>query len=270
MDRKNLNAKEISYTLKGNRELPALVLLHGYLESRDIWESFIPLLTDEFMVIAVDIPGHGDSKVIAKEHSMELMADSIRALMDELGIENAHIVGHSMGGYVSLAFCKAFPQYARSCVLFHSGIYTDPPLKRENRDREIALVREGKKRQIIDSNIPRAFADDNLSTLQSEVLAAKKIAMRTSDEGIIALLKGMKTRSDMSRFAGSGALPVLLIAGKKDNYIPFEVALDMSKQGKGIELAVLDESGHMGFIEQTRESAGILKTFLKRQSFPLQ
>ena len=122
-----------------------VVLIHGYLESMYVWDDFVPLLTPEVRVVTVDVPGHGISQVLGEVHTMEMMADVMRGMLDALGIERATFVGHSMGGYISLAFCARYPERLDGLVLLSSSPNPDDETKRENRRREIALVRAGKK-----------------------------------------------------------------------------------------------------------------------------
>ena len=257
---------DIRFNLYGSHENPALLLFHGYLESLEIWEEFIPLLLDDYYVIAMDLPGHGKSGVFSSVHRMDDLAESAYFLISSLGIKKVHLAGHSMGGYVALAFREDFYYSSMSCVLFHSTCYSDTPEKKENRKREIELVKNGKKDIIINTNIPRAFADDNLEKFRSKVERAKKIAGDSDNQGIIALLNGMKERPDRSILLKDDNIPVLVIAGKKDNYIPFEVAEGLIEHGTNIELAVLENSGHMGFIEEREKAAMILKAFLNKHN----
>ena len=122
-----------------------VVLLHGYLESMLVWEEFIPLIYKSVRVITLDLPGHGISEVKGSVHTMDYLADVVSAALKALGIESAYIVGHSMGGYVALALCERHPEQVAGVVLLHSTPNPDSEEKRKNREREIALVKSGKK-----------------------------------------------------------------------------------------------------------------------------
>jgi pimeloyl-ACP methyl ester carboxylesterase len=143
-----------------------VVLLHGYLESMYVWDDFAPLLKDKVRVITVDIPGHGVSVVNGEVHTMEWIADVLRDMLDALAIERVTMVGHSMGGYISLAFCEKYPERLNGVVLLSSSPMADTELKRENRRREIALVKAGKK-DLLASVAPEAgFAEQNRKRLK--------------------------------------------------------------------------------------------------------
>ncbi|MFO7719364.1 MAG: alpha/beta fold hydrolase, partial [Gillisia sp.] len=103
----NYENTPIFYSTKGTGN--PLVFLHGFLESTKIWEPFIEKLSAKRQVICIDLPGHGKSGNISDIHTMELMADAVHAVLKHLRIEQVSLVGHSMGGYVSLAFLEKFP-----------------------------------------------------------------------------------------------------------------------------------------------------------------
>jgi pimeloyl-ACP methyl ester carboxylesterase len=245
---------------KGN----PVVLLHGYLESVDIWGEFEEELSKDNRVISIDLPGHGKSMPVCENQTMEIMADTVRAVLDHLDIGRAVIIGHSMGGYVTLAFAEIFPEKTYGYCLFHSHALADSEEKKLNRDREMDLVRSGKKSLIVNSNIPRAFADDNLVRLRSEVKKAKSIAMRTREEGIICALKGMKSRPERKRVLVESSVPVMIIAGKKDNYIPFSLYEQHFNLAKKTDVLILENSGHMGFIEEKEKSLDGIRKFLNQ------
>lgn len=256
----NLKNAKIRYSDRG-RGIP-LVFLHGYLEALEIWDEFTSVLENHFRIISLDIPGHGKSEIVSGIHTMDLMAEIVKELLDRLDIEECVLVGHSMGGYVTMAFLENYPDRLLAFSLFHSTPFSDNEEKKKNRDREIELVRAGKKDVLFNTNVPRAFANENLSRMANKVDFAVSIAEETPEEGIIALLEGMKRRPNRSGLLKDTTIPFLLILGKKDNYIHYE------KVGKKIELPtlgqrmVLDNAGHMGFIEEKEKSAGMVLNFV--------
>ncbi len=231
-------------------EGPCMVLLHGYLESMEIWEDFAGRIPGSYRLIIPDLPGHGRSGTWGDTHGMEDLAGGIRALMESEGIHKVFLVGHSMGGYVVMAFADMFPEKLLGYSLMHSTCFADSDEKKENRDREISLVLCGKKRQIVQVNIPKAFSAGNVDRMREEVEKARAIALGNSDQGIIALLRGMKLRPDRSHVLKDPALPLLLIGGMKDNYIPVEVFERLVGLAPHAKVLRLEESGHMGFVEE--------------------
>ncbi len=241
-----------------------VILLHGYLESLEIWGSFTTDLAARYRVIAIDLPGHGQSGIFSTIDTMAVMADAVKHVLDHLGIGRTVVIGHSMGGYATLAFEEIFPEITLGYILFHSHSLADPEDKKTKRDREISLVRSGRKMQFINVNVQNAFADDNLQRMQQEVKRALGIAGKTPDRGIICALEGMKARPDRRHVLKGSRVPVMIVAGRKDNYIPFPVYEQHFALAPDTETLVLENSGHMGFIEEKEEAVAGVFRFLDR------
>ena len=233
---------------------PVIVLLHGYLESLEIWSEFSAKLAEHCRVVSIDLPGHGGSGVFGKVHTMELLAQTVKSVMDFLNTGKYFLVGHSLGGYVALAFLELFPEYLSGLSLFHSHSLADNDEAIKNRNREIKMVENGKKDLIYMVNIPKAFATDNLEKFSEQVDNAKEIARDMPGEGIVAVLNGMINRPDRSEILTCTSLPFLWILGKKDNYIPYETIVKKVELPKHGKLITLENSGHMGFIEEKKKS----------------
>jgi len=231
-----------------------VVLLHGYLESLEIWNEFSADLAEHCRVVSIDLPGHGKSGVFGNVHTMELLAQTVKSVMDFLNTDKYFLVGHSLGGYVAIAFLELFPECLSGLSLFHSHPLADSNEAIENRNREKMLIENGKKDLIYTINIPKAFATDNLKRFSKQVDNAKEIARDIPGEGIIAVLNGMIERPDRSDILARTSLPFLWILGRKDNYIPYKdivKKIELPKHGK---LITLENSGHMGFIEEKDKS----------------
>ena len=252
----------ICYKIDGETNEKTIILLHGYLESIDIWNDFSKELARTFKVVCIDIPGHGKSEIISENQSFEDIADLIFSFSKTLNLDKFYLIGHSMGGYATLAFAKKYPETLNGFCLFHSTPFADSDEKKLARDKEIGLVKKGKKELICSVNIPNAFAEKNLTTFKNSVQSAINIGKQTSDIGIIVALEAMKKRQDMIDFLKNTNLPFLLILGKLDNYISYENAglkIPIPKNGKSV---CLENSGHMGFIEEQKESLKTIKQFI--------
>ncbi|MBO5044771.1 MAG: alpha/beta hydrolase [Alistipes sp.] len=239
-----------------------VVLLHGYLESMYVWDDFAPLLTPSVRVITVDIPGHGISEVKGEVHTMEMVADVLHQMLKSLEIERVTMVGHSMGGYVALAFCARYPEQLDGLVLLSSTPNPDTEAKHENRRREIALVRAGKKDALARVAPEAGFAEQNRRRLRSYIDDLTECVHITEDDGIVALLGGMMERADQNEMLRKSVVPQLFILGKKDGYIPVEVAEEIVANHPQAQVAWLEESGHMGFIEEPEACAEALLKFV--------
>jgi pimeloyl-ACP methyl ester carboxylesterase len=240
---------------------PALVLLHGYLESSEVWNGFGQSLSEDFRVIAIDLPGHGKSDVYGEVHSMEFMAAAIKDLLERLTTGKIFLVGHSLGGYVAMAFLELFPDMLSGYCLFHSHPFADSAAALEKRKREIEIVKKGKKHLMYPDNIKRMFADSNLEKFPEALQRSKDIASRIPGEGIIAVLNGMMQRPSRLSFMEEGRVPCLWILGAMDNYIPHDAITTGVNLPANAKVVTLKNSGHMGFIEEEDLSFRILRDF---------
>ncbi len=241
-----------------------VVLVHGYLESMYVWDDFVPLLTPHVRVVTVDVPGHGVSQVLGEVHTMEMMADVLHGMLDALGIGRATFVGHSMGGYISLAFCAKYPERMDGLVLLSSSPCPDDETKRENRRREIALVRAGKKDVLAHVAPETGFAVQNRERLKDYIDDLVEQVHVTEDEGIVALLGGMIARVDQNAMLRASRVPQLFILGRHDNYIPVEAAERFVADNPQAQVVWLEASGHMGFIEEPERCAAAILGFVLR------
>lgn len=239
-----------------------VVLLHGYLESMLVWEDFVPLLYKQVRVVTLDLPGHGVSEVKGEVHTMEYLADTLRAMLDELGIERCTMVGHSMGGYAALAFCERYPERLDGVVLLSSTPNADSDEKKHNREREIALIRAGRKELLARTAPGAGFAEENRRAMKDYIDDLTETVHLTEDDGIVALLNGMIQRRDMNDMLRSSKVPQLFILGCKDGYISEETAQAMIAGHPQAKVVRLENSGHMGFLEQPDECAAALLAFV--------
>ena len=254
------NSSAINYNDQSKGSV--IVLLHGYLETLEIWSDFANKLSKYFRVISIDIPGHGESGKVSEIHTMDLMAEAVDAVLKSLHIEKSFLIGHSMGGYVALSYLANYPIKTSGICLFHSNPFTDSAEKKANRDREIEIIRQGRQEILFSTNVTKSFATDNLEFFKDSVEWAKTIAAHCKPEGIIALLEGMKIRPDRQDLLKETNNPILYILGKKDNYIAFETMVAVARRSPKGEVLALENSGHMGFIEEPGLCLEALKSFV--------
>jgi pimeloyl-ACP methyl ester carboxylesterase len=240
-----------------------VVLLHGYLESLDIFDGFAERLTPFCRIIRPDLPGHGKSDLIEGRASMDDMAEAVHAILEHLALKKAVIIGHSMGGYVSQAFANNYPEAVVALGLLHSSPLADIPQKKENRLREIKLVKAGRKVLIAQFSIPQGFAPENDKRLKDEIDNAIAIAAATSAEGIEQALRGMAVRPDYKHVLQGAEFPVLFVLGVHDSYFAFNEMLKLTELAANKQVVVLQHSGHNGFIEEPQLSADAILQFIK-------
>lgn len=234
-----------------------LVLLHGFLESSEVWNELVKALKNDFSFIIPDLLGHGKTPSIAKIHSMEMMAEAVFSVLEDEKINEAIFIGHSMGGYVSLAFAEKYPQKVAGLVLMNSTPLPDSDEKKINRERAANAV-DNDKNFFIRNAVTHLFSEKNQKLLIGEVEEIIEIAMKTPSEGIKAASLGMKDRPDRTHILRS-APTKLLIIGKDDGLIPAKELTDLATKNN-IPFALL-EGGHMSYIENKSETIEILKKF---------
>ena len=239
-----------------------VVLLHGFLGSHKIWQQTITNLSKSYRVIAIDLPGHGESDCYGYIHTMELMAKSVKAVMDSLKLKKYVIVGHSMGGYAGLAFAELYPDNLRGLCLYHSTAYADSTEKKKDRTRAIKAVKANHK--IYTSEvIKNLFATKNIKYLKEEISFAQKIAAQTPKRAIIASLEGMKDRPHRDIILGMAHFPVMMVIGELDNVLPYEQLLEQTELIKNKQVLYLEHDGHMGFLESPKRSNQALRKFIR-------
>jgi pimeloyl-ACP methyl ester carboxylesterase len=251
----------INYTDSGDGHV--IVLLHGYLETSEVWNGFATKLASHNRVLSIDLPGHGLSESCGESHTMEYMATGVKELLDNAGIRKAFIAGHSMGGYVTLAFLDLFPEYLSGYCLVHSQPFADSPETVIKRKNEIALVSAGKKEQFYPESIRRMYANSNTEKFSKEIMKSTIIASGISDDGIIAVLNGMMARPSRAGVMEEGRVPCLWILGALDNYIDCNLIVTKVNLPSNADIAVLRNSGHMGFIEEQDMVIRILREYLE-------
>lgn len=254
---------ELCYTIEG--EGPVVVLLHGFLEDHSIWNSFAGKLASKFKVITVDLPGFGKSSVFNDTHTMQFMANAVYYILIEENIDHCVMAGHSMGGYVTLAFADLYPDKVTGIILFHSHAAADDEEAKQNRDRTINIVQRDHL-GYVNSFIPLLFAEKNVKHFENEIDELKKRAAKISHEGVIAALAGMRDREDRIGFLKKLEIPVFFIIGKQDSRIPFKKIISQLEAPQNCEALIVDDVGHMGFIESEDLTFSAIEHFVERNA----
>ncbi len=240
-----------------------IVLLHGFLGSHKIWQEYIKKLSKSFRVIAVDLPGHGETPAIGYYHSMEMLAQSVKAVLDSIGVRRYVLIGHSMGGYTSLAFAELFPENVCGLCLCHSTAHPDSEEKKKDRDRTIQLVKKGNKRMVTDV-IATHFSPHKFPKIEPRVIQVKQIAEATSKQSIINSLEGMKERKSRDLILKFSEYPILFIVGKKDGLINTDSVFTQIGLCKYPYAVMMEKEGHMGFYEEPEQVAPEISSFANR------
>ncbi len=247
------NEASIHYTIKG--EGNPLVLLHGFLLSPNIWTEIIPKLVVKNKLIIIDLPSHGKSDCVAEAHSMELMADVVHHILSENNIPSASFIGHSMGGYISLAFAEKYPDKINKLVLLNSSSEADSEERKINRDRAIKVIKNNSK-VFIKMGIAALFTEERQGKFQHLIDNFSKEAFKFPVEGIIASIKGMKIRKDRTSVLKNFKGKKYMISGVEDPIIP----ISNSEKTASLTNTKLYkvQSGHMSINENIDEIIKIM------------
>lgn len=246
----------IHYTDQGKGS--AIVLVHGFLESIWMWKDIAPVLAKKHRVICIDLPGHGQSDCIGYVHSMEEMAEAVYHVLKNMRIRKATLVGHSMGGYVVLAFAEQYPDNVRSLVLYQSTAKADSEAKKLDRVRASQLIKENHI-TFVKHSISFLFRPVNRTKFKLEIEALTAEALKTTKQGIIAALAGMRDRPSREILLKFPPYPVHIIASDKDPRIPLEEAESLAAISAAVHLHIIRGCGHMSYIEDLPASLSALK-----------
>jgi len=232
-----------------------VVLLHGFAEDGDVWINQIEFLQQHCYLIIPDLPGSGQSELI-NDMSIEGMSEMIKALLDfELGfpLQGAEgvLIGHSMGGYISLALAQKYPEMISSLALVHSSAFADSEEKKANRLKSIEFVKKNGAfeflKAVITDLFSEAWAADNQEIIDTQIEKSKDF----SDEAIVAYYQAMINRPDRTSVLKNFGKPILFIIGRHDKAVPFEQSMQQCYMPGQSHIHILRNTAHMGMFEET-------------------
>ncbi|ALJ05764.1 alpha/beta hydrolase [Pseudalgibacter alginicilyticus] len=257
----NLEYKGINIFYTDNGKGNPVVFLHGFLETSKIWNPFISEISKENRVICIDLLGHGHTGCLGYIHSMELMADAVEAVLKHLNIIEVTFVGHSMGGYVALAFAEKNSDALKGLCLMNSTSRADTEARKQNRDRAILAVKQNHK-TFIRMAIANLFRPKNRTIFSKEIDSLKDEALLMPIQGIVAALEGMKIRKDRSFLLNHTPFHKMMIASKKDPVLNFDDSVD---EVKNTDVEFIDfPDGHMSHIENNNLFLQAIMYFIEK------
>jgi len=225
-----------------------------------MWNTILPHFSDTYQCITIDLLGHGKTACLGYIHTMEDMAEMVNAVLKKTKTKNHVLIGHSMGGYVSLAYTDLFPEMTSGLVLLNATSLPDNPERQLNRSRAIAIVKKNPD-AYTSMAIANLFAQENRLHYKTQIEEIKDEASKTPLQGIISALEGMKIRKDRTAVLSKFAKPKIIFAGKKDPVLSYAQTLEESKQYKTTLISF--DGGHMSYLENKDEVVKSLHKFLK-------
>ncbi len=256
----NLQYKNTTVYFTSTGKGSVVVLIHGFLENSLMWREITKVLSKRNRIICIDLLGHGKTENLCYIHTMEEQALMVKAVLNHLRLRKYVLIGHSMGGYVALAFAKLFPLTVKGISLMNSTALPDSEEKKLNRDRAIKAVKQNPK-TLIHLAIPLLFSKKNREIFTLAIEQITQEALQLSSQGIIAALEGMKIRKNQTAIYKTANFPIQMIVGKQDPALDFESLISQTKNTKVKVIEFPD--GHMSHIENKNELTLALASFIK-------
>lgn len=240
---------------------PALLFLHGFCESGEMWRYFADSLSNQYRVLCPDLPGFGNSTMTHPISSLEEVALQLEEWMDALQIQNPIVMGHSLGGYVALALLERMGSRIQAIGLLHSTAYADDLEKKEMRNRTLTFLKKHGASKFVTSFVPQLFPEHRRMELDDELARAIEDGKRSSLEGLIAYTIAMRDRVDrlavLQQFAG----PKLLLAGTVDGSVKIESS--RAQQSAFTHYIELEGVGHLGMVEEKEKTLEVVLNFVR-------
>lgn len=276
----NIDGKKIFYRVYGSGK--PVMLVHGFGETGDVWKHQTSLnpskggTSDTYMFIVPDLPGSGQSEMI-EDMSIEGMAEVLKIILEKEvfqfaeshqvsptggNLEGASLIGHSMGGYITLAFAEKYPELLSSFGLFHSSAYADSEEKKATRRKGIEFIKEHGAFEFLKTSIPNLFSPKTKEERPELVSEFLQSLSNFSPDALIAYYEAMIKRPDRTEVLKSFNKPVLFVMGENDNAIPFQDSLKQSHLPSKAYIHIMHHSGHMGMLEEADKSNRVLREFL--------
>jgi len=250
MEKLKVNGIELAYTRHGKGN--PLVLLHGFPLDHHTWDEIVPLLEDKFDLMLPDLRGFGESTTVETPYTMDDYASDIAGLLDHLRIEKAAIAGHSMGGYIALAFARLFPDRVTGLALVASQTLADPPDRKEGRYKSAADVAANGIGGVVDAMATKLTSVEQLQAVVREIMERQQPA------AYIGGLRAMAERQDSTSLLAGMKYPVLVVHGNADVLIPVERGREVKDAVAHAHFAELANIGHMPMMEAPQETAQAL------------
>lgn len=252
----------VEYEIKGTGS--PVLLLHGFTEDRQIWNPMLIGLEAKYQWILPDLPGSGKSAFNDQLTQITHFADVLHAILEAEKISSVALIGHSMGGYISMAFAEKYPERICALGLFHSSSYADSPEKKESRDKNIRFIQKNGALPFIEQSIPGLYSDYFKAENPAEIRRQVEYYANFKPDSLVLYLEAMKERPATTGTLRSITKPVLFIMGEQDKAVPLKDALEQCHLPGISYIHILTHTAHMGMIENTSLCNSIVDQFLEQ------
>ena len=238
------------------------MLVHGFGEEGDVWAKQVEFLKNRYHLIVPDIPGSGRSEMVT-DMSMEGLAEVLHSIIHEEQIDTCAVIGHSMGGYITLALVESYWNHVNAFGLFHSTAFADTEEKKQTRKKGIEFIKQHGAFGFLKTSTPNLFSPHSKSTIPGSIEEFIASLANFSADALVSYYEAMMKRPDRTHLLKKTENPVLFIAGEHDNAVPLDDVLKQCHLPEKSYIHVLRNSGHMGMMEETEKANGILEEFLR-------
>ena len=238
-----------------------VILVHGFGEDGNVWDKQVAHLKNNYHLIVPDLPGSGQSELI-NDMSMEGMAEVLHTIIHEENIDRCTVIGHSMGGYITLALVESYWNHVNAFGLFHSSAFADTDEKKETRKKGIEFIKQNGAFEFLKTATPNLFSPNSKEQIPDVISKFIESLKGFTPEALTSYYNAMMGRPDRTAILKNTKNPVLFIAGEHDNAIPLNDVLKQCHLPEKSYFHVLKKSGHMGMMEETENANRILAEFL--------
>lgn len=239
-----------------------VMLAHGFGEDSSVWVNQIAFLKDHLQLIIPDLPGSGESAMVT-DMSMEGMAEVLKAVADQETNEPFTLIGHSMGGYITLAFAEKYSHRLNGFGLFHSTAFADSEEKKATRQKGIEFIRQHGAFEFLKTATPNLFSPKTKDE-RPELIDKQIAGLRNFSPGsLVSYYEAMMSRPDRVEILKEITLPVLFIIGEHDTAVPMADTLKQCHLPEKSYIYILSHSGHMGMLEESEKSNQALYEYLQ-------
>ncbi|GAA5035715.1 alpha/beta hydrolase [Marivirga lumbricoides] len=240
-----------------------VVLLHGYGETHHIWNNYTNKLSPKYRVLTPDLPGFGKSDALPYDHSLDVVANSIYDWLKKKNISECIMIGHSLGGYVTLEIAKKFPNIISGIGLLHSSALADTEDKKLGREKSIEFIQKHGVPKFIESFVPMLFMEENRAAYSAEIDKLVEEGKKIPEKIMTDYMLAMRDRSDSRDFLLEFEKPLLFIFGEKDTSVPLARSKEQIKYIQQPYLRSLPDTGHMGMFEKEEEVYKAISKFIE-------
>lgn len=242
-----------------------IVFLHGFCENKSLWKEFEEDLAEQYRVINIDLPGFGESPLLESNISIDWYAQQINDLLEELSIEEVVIVGHSLGGYIGLAFGKLYQEKLLGLGLIHSNIFADTEDRIHTRNKTLNFLERIGIERFINTFVPPLFFNKN--TQQKNIEQVIEMGVKTSLHTTLEVTKAMRDRPSYEDVVQKLQVPILFVVGKEDRTVPYEISQQQFHLTQKSIIETLEDVGHMGIYENPTRVDSAIKKLLSSSFF---